>query len=209
MNFFKIDAPDFELMSEDTLWSFEDQESKQDWLTITFSSVVSKEPVVFRPKKACLVYQGNLVYLLTFSESYDFRRTRYLSDLPLSDPYQILSGRVTKTFQDGQKILVQEVRIEYDRGAKEFLTNVTFYVTFHLLEEKKQEQIVTFEHELESLLNRYSKENDSDTPDFILATYLLDCLRSFNAALVRREVWYGRSRPGTVQEGQVILEFPE
>lgn len=35
-------------------------------------------------------------------------------------------------------------------------------------------------------------ENDSNTPDFILAEYLIDCLKSFDKAVNRREQWYGR-----------------
>ena len=46
--------------------------------------------------------------------------------------------------------------------------------------------------ELASVLNKYSMENTSDTPDFILAAYLLDCLQSFAKATKRREEWYGR-----------------
>ena len=46
--------------------------------------------------------------------------------------------------------------------------------------------------ELRELLNRRSMENDSDTPDFILASYLTDCLRAWNHATKRREGWYGR-----------------
>jgi hypothetical protein len=49
-----------------------------------------------------------------------------------------------------------------------------------------------FEKELEILINRYSKENDSDTPDFILAKYLNECLDNFSAAVKQREEWYGR-----------------
>ena len=48
------------------------------------------------------------------------------------------------------------------------------------------------ERELTALLNRYSCENKSDTPDFILADYLLDCLAAWNAASRRRDNWYGR-----------------
>jgi hypothetical protein len=58
------------------------------------------------------------------------------------------------------------------------------------------DEIVTketeFIRELISLLNRYSKENGSDTPDFVLAGYLIGCLRVFNAATKNREKWYGR-----------------
>lgn len=46
--------------------------------------------------------------------------------------------------------------------------------------------------EIRHVLNKYSMENLSDTPDFILAAYLLDCLESFSKATVRREQWYGR-----------------
>ena len=48
------------------------------------------------------------------------------------------------------------------------------------------------EQELTTLLNRYSLENGSDTPDFILAQYLLACLAAYNTAVSQREVWYGR-----------------
>ena len=47
-----------------------------------------------------------------------------------------------------------------------------------------------FEIELASLLNRHSQENASDTPDFILAKYLTDCLEAWNRATVRRTAWY-------------------
>ena len=48
-----------------------------------------------------------------------------------------------------------------------------------------------FQIELTQLLNRHSKENESNTPDFILAKYLLDCLGSFNNAIAARKSWYG------------------
>lgn len=49
-----------------------------------------------------------------------------------------------------------------------------------------------FRTELGALLNQYSQENGSNTPDFILASYLVDCLRAFDAAVDARERWYGR-----------------
>ena len=51
-----------------------------------------------------------------------------------------------------------------------------------------------FQDELESLINRHSQESGSDTPDFILASYLNDCLKSYNAAVQARDQWYGRPR---------------
>lgn len=53
-------------------------------------------------------------------------------------------------------------------------------------------QPLTFEQELEHLINRYSQENASNTPDFILAQYLSGCLKAWNEAVARREQWYGR-----------------
>jgi len=49
---------------------------------------------------------------------------------------------------------------------------------------------MTFAKELENLINRYSKENDSNTPDFILANYLMMCLRSGEYLVNMREKWY-------------------
>jgi hypothetical protein len=47
-----------------------------------------------------------------------------------------------------------------------------------------------FKHELGNLINKYSKENGSDTPDFILAEYLVGCLNTFNVACNMRTKWY-------------------
>lgn len=46
------------------------------------------------------------------------------------------------------------------------------------------------EKELSALLNKHSVENDSNTPDFVLATYLLNCLKAFGEAIKRRDSWY-------------------
>jgi len=45
---------------------------------------------------------------------------------------------------------------------------------------------------IESAINAASAENGSDTPDFILAEYLTDCLTAYDKAVVAREKWYGR-----------------
>ena len=51
-----------------------------------------------------------------------------------------------------------------------------------------------FREDLEVLINQNSKENGSDTPDFILADYLADCLDTFDKAVTRRDEWYGKKR---------------
>lgn len=43
---------------------------------------------------------------------------------------------------------------------------------------------------LQRLLNAHSKENGSDTPDFILAEFLLDSLEAFDRATKMRSRWY-------------------
>lgn len=48
-----------------------------------------------------------------------------------------------------------------------------------------------FVEKLAKLINEFSLENGSDTPDFILADYLADCLVSFNVTLQERKKWYG------------------
>lgn len=47
-------------------------------------------------------------------------------------------------------------------------------------------------NEIMHVLNRHSAENISNTPDFILADYLVACLAAFDAAIQTRETWYDR-----------------
>lgn len=56
-----------------------------------------------------------------------------------------------------------------------------------------QEPEQAFTQKLASLINITSRENESNTPDFILAEMMHDCLRAFERASLRREDWYGRS----------------
>jgi len=46
------------------------------------------------------------------------------------------------------------------------------------------------ETRIRAVLNAESAENASDTPDFILAEYLMACLNAFNAATNARSHWY-------------------
>lgn len=62
-----------------------------------------------------------------------------------------------------------------------------------------------FRKELETLINSNSMENGSDTPDFILAEYLTDCLATFDKTITEREKWYGRK---DYQAGPVVNEAP-
>lgn len=53
-----------------------------------------------------------------------------------------------------------------------------------------------FEKELTALINSHSMENDSDTPDFILAKYMWNALENFNQTVNAREKHYGRAPRG-------------
>lgn len=54
-----------------------------------------------------------------------------------------------------------------------------------------KEQPSTFETDIRDTINRHSKENGSNTPDFILACYLIDALNAFNKAVKHRAYWHG------------------
>ena len=45
--------------------------------------------------------------------------------------------------------------------------------------------------QIEEALNSCSAENMSNTPDFILAQYLINCLDCFDTAVKNRDEWYG------------------
>jgi hypothetical protein len=63
-----------------------------------------------------------------------------------------------------------------------------------------------FRDELQGLLNRYSRENTSNTPDYVLADYLIDCLKALDVAIHKREQWYGRDHTGPCS---VVVNVPQ
>ncbi len=50
-----------------------------------------------------------------------------------------------------------------------------------------------FEKELAKLLNYHSAEDESNTPDFVLASYLTSCLKSFDGVMNARTNWYAKA----------------
>ena len=50
---------------------------------------------------------------------------------------------------------------------------------------------IDLEKKLSDLLNIECRENDSNTPDFILSEFMMKCLDAFELASNRREVWFG------------------
>jgi hypothetical protein len=61
-------------------------------------------------------------------------------------------------------------------------------------EEEPLKKASEFNVELRALLNRFSKENGSDTPDYILAYFLEGVLKVYDETLQMREKWYGREK---------------
>lgn len=59
---------------------------------------------------------------------------------------------------------------------------------------------MSLKEEIQIAINRSNAEAKSDTPDFILAEYLTDCLKAFDTAVTAREKWYGR--------GEQTVEIP-
>ncbi len=49
-----------------------------------------------------------------------------------------------------------------------------------------------FEEELQHLINKHSMENGSNTPDFLLAEYLNNCLNNWNVITQKRIQWFGK-----------------
>jgi hypothetical protein len=58
----------------------------------------------------------------------------------------------------------------------------------HPISEERESKFV---RDLECLINCACLENESDTPDFILAEYMRDSMKAFNKACNRRRDWYG------------------
>lgn len=55
---------------------------------------------------------------------------------------------------------------------------------------QEHERREAFRKDLAKVLNRYSQENGSDTPEWILADYLIGCLNSWKNAARMRDRWW-------------------
>jgi hypothetical protein len=66
-----------------------------------------------------------------------------------------------------------------------------------------------FRGELQALINSHSMENGSDTPDFILAEFLTDCLAAFDKTVKERTRWYNGAAgptPGAFVDRNLLPE---
>ena len=68
---------------------------------------------------------------------------------------------------------------------------------------------MSLREEINDAINRNSAENGSNTPDFILAEYLVDCLTAFDKAVNAREMWFGRRNVNLSTVDSAIKETPK
>lgn len=60
-----------------------------------------------------------------------------------------------------------------------------------VVENKAKRQAMV--RDIATVINKHSRENGSNTPDFILAEMMMTCLEAFEAASLRREKWYNKA----------------
>lgn len=64
----------------------------------------------------------------------------------------------------------------------------------------------TLLQQLASVINRGSRENESNTPDFILASFMGDALQAFERTTQARDAWYGMDpRPGKIRDAAMAI----
>ena len=61
------------------------------------------------------------------------------------------------------------------------------------IEKEVSERNKKFENDLTDLINKHCKENDSDTPDYILAEMLTDMMLVYSKIIRKRDKWYNFS----------------
>lgn len=54
-------------------------------------------------------------------------------------------------------------------------------------------------HELTALLGRYNADGQTQTPDYILATFMIGCLTAFEDAVMGRDSWWHQYNQQAVQ----------
>lgn len=70
-------------------------------------------------------------------------------------------------------------------------------------------EVSDFEKELAFLINRRSVENESDTPDFLLAQFLVGCLEAYAETVNARDKWYGDKHWEDTEASPLPVRFDE
>lgn len=101
----------------------------------------------------------------------------------------------------GAKIKPQQHGTEYQRGIikmsrdeapiDDFDCVLTVDTYRYGIEPTKEKHYEKFRYRIEEIINSLSMENGSDTPDYVLADYLMDCLKAYDKAAQARKKYYG------------------
>jgi hypothetical protein len=62
-----------------------------------------------------------------------------------------------------------------------------------------------FANDLAAVLNKHSMEDGSNTPDYVLAQFLIECLQAWNAGIGLRAAWQKRISSGTDWEKENLF----
>lgn len=88
----------------------------------------------------------------------------------------------------GPKMTTNDIIAHYNKVLAEKDAMITQLLA---LQANAEEQTNELREKIAIAINSVSAENGSNTPDFILAKYLVACLEAFDAAVVARDTWYG------------------
>ena len=67
---------------------------------------------------------------------------------------------------------------------------------------------MNLEYQIARTLNAYSKGKESDTPDYILAQYLIRCLEAWRYATIQRDAWFSFKPFGHDKTEKALSERP-
>lgn len=110
--------------------------------------------------------------------------------LPLADMINFqLKGDLNKFEAAHYKAFV-DMGVSHD-AAMAILSSIWVFVNNQWSVPINVPRETTFQRQLESLINMHSLENQSNTPDFLLAEYLLGCLKLWTTITVKRDTWRG------------------
>jgi len=112
---------------------------------------------------------------------------------------KVRNGIMSRKSETGEELMASYERLS--ETAKDADRNTVKAVYAAIRSAPTMNNHKEFAKALESVINGFSQENGSDTPDFILAQYLLGCLSAWNDAVKARERWYGREAEALIASG--------
>lgn len=99
------------------------------------------------------------------------------------------SGLFKGTYEECEKWIVQKKNEEMMNGVKEKLKEVIK----NELDNVQQKNEESLRRELSKIMNTHGIDTEYSTPDYILAEYLIDCLKSYKKLDDANRTWHGLS----------------